>query len=106
MIYIFIICIFFLLIFCLFSQKQSKKIIDIQESFENKKEEINSENAKMGKEWGREIKDSTFNTNMPSQITYENILSFPNAEIKLEPMAIQKQLVVAVLLLNFMLLVD
>ena len=39
----------------------------------------------MGEEWGREIKDSTFNTNMPSQITYENILSFPNAEIKLEP---------------------
>jgi hypothetical protein len=39
----------------------------------------------MGKEFKREIKDSTFNTFMPSQITYENILSFPDAEIKLEP---------------------
>jgi hypothetical protein len=90
MIYIFIICIFFLLFFCLFSQKQSKKIIDIQETFDNKEpepseEEDESENAKMGKEWEREIKDSTFNTNMPSQITYENILAFPDAEIKLEP---------------------
>ncbi len=102
MIYIFIICIVFLLIFCLFSQKQSKKIVDLQESFENKAEseprkEVEKdplaeeeegqkeENTKMGAEWEREIKDSTFNTNMPSQITYENILKFPDAEIKLEP---------------------
>jgi hypothetical protein len=89
MIYIFIICIVFLLFFCIFSQKQTKKIIDIQETFDNKEpepseEEDESENAKMGKEWEREIKDSTFNTNMPSQITYENILAFPDAEIKLE----------------------
>ena len=89
MIYIFIICIVFLLFFCLFSQKQSKKFVDIQETFENKEiepsEEEESENAKMGKEWEREIKDATFKTIMPSQITYENILAFPNAEIKLEP---------------------
>ena len=86
MIYIFIICIVLLLIFCLFSQQQSKKMVDIQESFENKADaEEEEEDAKMGAEWEREIKDSTFNTNMPSQITYENILAFPDAEIKLEP---------------------
>jgi len=99
MIYIFIICIVLLLFFCLFSQQKSKKMVDIQESFENKVEsqirrkpekkplagEQEEENAEMGKEWEREIKDSTFNTNMPSQITYENILKFPDAEIKLEP---------------------
>lgn len=88
MIYIFIICIVLLLIFCLFSQQQSKKIVSIEESFENQanaEEEEEEEDAKMGAEWEREIKDSTFNTNMPSQITYENILAFPDAEIKLEP---------------------
>jgi hypothetical protein len=87
MIYIFIICIVLLLIFCLFSQQQSKKIVSIEESFENQAnaEEEEEEDAKMGAEWEREIKDSTFNTNMPSQITYENILAFPDAEIKLEP---------------------
>jgi len=132
MIYIFIICISLLLIFCLFSQNKSKRMVTIQESFENKAEEeeykkerkiqpedeeykkdrkilpeeeeykkekkiqpeeeeykkerkIQQENSKMGAEWEREIKDSTFNTNMPSQITYENILKFPDAEIKLEP---------------------
>ena len=97
MIYLFIICIVLLLIFCLFSQQQSKKMVSIQESFENnaesqarkkpQKEQLaeEEEDAKMGAEWEREIKDSTFNTNMPSQITYENILSFPDAEIKLEP---------------------
>jgi hypothetical protein len=87
MIYIFIICIVLLLFFCLFSQKQSKKMVDIQESFENRVDyaEEEEEDAKMGAEWEREIKDSTFNTNMPSQITYENILAFPDAEIKLEP---------------------
>lgn len=86
MIYIFIICIVLLLFFCLFSQKQSKKMVDIQESFENKADaEEEEEDAKMGEQWEREIKDSTFNTNMPSQITYENILAFPDAEIKLEP---------------------
>jgi hypothetical protein len=96
MIYIFIICIVFLLFFCLFSQKQTKKMIDTKETFENKSDDLpskkiepepseeESENAEMGKEWEREIKDSTFNTNMPSQITYENILAFPDAEIKLE----------------------
>ena len=89
MIYIFIICIVFLLFFCIFSQKQSSSP-GIQETFDNKElepseEEDESENAKMGKEWEREIKDSTFKTTMPSQITYENILAFPNAEIKLEP---------------------
>jgi hypothetical protein len=98
MIYIFIICIVLLLFFCIFSQQQSKKIIPIQESFENKikseprkkseKEAFSEEeerNAEMGEQWEREIKDSTFNTNMPSQITYENILKFPDEEIKLEP---------------------
>ena len=87
MIYIFIICIVLLLIFCLFSQQQSKKIVPIEESFENRVDdaEEEEEDAKMGAEWEREIKDSTFNTNMPSQITYENILAFPDAEIKLEP---------------------
>ena len=94
MIYIFIICIFLLLVFCVFSQKQSKKMVSIQETFKNQsesepkteeEEELKSKDAKMGKEWELEIKDSTFKTNMPSQITYENILAFPNAEIKLEP---------------------
>jgi hypothetical protein len=96
MIYIFIICIVLLLIFCLFSQQQSRKMVYIQESFENNndvsperpkgpKAEEESENSKMGEQWEREIKDSTFQTNMPSQITYENILAFPDAEIKLEP---------------------
>jgi len=91
MIYIFIICIILLLIFCIFSQQQTKKKIPLEESFENKlneKELITEEEAedsKMGAQWEREIKDSTFNTNMPSQITYENILAFPDAEIKLEP---------------------
>jgi hypothetical protein len=94
MIYIFIICIILLLFFCIFSQDQSK-IVSLEESFVNresdrKKNEIQlsteeEEDAKMGEEWEREIKDSTFNTNMPSQITYENILAFPDAEIKLEP---------------------
>jgi hypothetical protein len=86
MIYIFIICIILLLIFCLFNQYQSKKKVPLEESFENQAvadEEL--ENSKMGAEWEREIKNSTFNTNMPSQITYENILAFPDAEIKLEP---------------------
>ena len=86
MIYIFIICIVLLLIFCLFSQQQSRKIVSIEESFENQADaEEEEEDAKMGEQWEREIKDSTFNTNMPSQITYENILKFPDAEIKLEP---------------------
>ena len=92
MIYIFIICIILLLFFCIFSQQQSKIIAPIQESFENKleselpaEEENESENTKMGAQWEREIKDSTFKTEMPSQITYENILAFPDAEIKLEP---------------------
>lgn len=95
MIYIFIICIILLLLFCIFTQKNNK-MIDLTESFENKidnkkkesiseEEEQAKENAKMGKEWGKEIKDSTFQTFMPSQITYENILAFPDAEIKLEP---------------------
>jgi hypothetical protein len=91
MIYIFIICIALLLLVCIFSQR-TKKLVVIEESFENNveapQEEIQEESekdAKMGKEWEREIKDSTFNTNMPSQITYENILAFPDAEIKLEP---------------------
>ena len=92
MIYIFIICIILLLFFCIFSQQQSKIIAPIQESFKNEseseppaEEENESENTKMGAQWEREIKDSTFKTEMPSQITYENILAFPDAEIKLEP---------------------
>jgi predicted Holliday junction resolvase-like endonuclease len=106
MIYIFIICIILLLLFCLFTQKSNKSIV-IKETFENKaevfqeeaiREEISQEeaiqqeakkeakvNKEMGKEWEKEIKDSTFQTFMPSQITYENTLSFPDAEIKLEP---------------------
>ncbi len=79
------------MIFCLFSQYQTKKKVPLEESFENQVvaeeavAEEESEDSKMGAEWEREIKDSTFNTNMPSQITYENILAFPDAEIKLEP---------------------
>jgi hypothetical protein len=106
MIYIFIICIILLLLFCLFTQKSNRSIV-IKETFENKaevfqeeaiQEEISQEeaiqkevkkeakvNKEMGKEWEKEIKDSTFQTFMPSQVTYENILSFPDAEIKLEP---------------------
>ena len=97
MIYIFIICIILLLLICIFSQHRTKQTVIIEETFENKSEaqEVAQEeeahqkeakvNAEMGKEWEREIKDSTFNTFMPSQITYENTLSFPDAEIKLEP---------------------
>jgi hypothetical protein len=90
MIYIFIICIVLLLIVCVFSQSTKIKL-DVEESFDNKKplaeeeEEEESKDSKMGEQWEREIKDSTFQTFMPSQITYENILKFPDAEIKLEP---------------------
>jgi len=65
--------------------------LDIEETFDNKKplaeeeEEEQSKDSKMGEQWEREVKDSTFQTFMPSQITYENILKFPDAEIKLEP---------------------
>jgi hypothetical protein len=67
--------------------KQKEKFIKKknQEIQVKQKEEQKLENSKMGAEWEREIKNSTFNTNMPSQITYENILAFPDAEIKLEP---------------------
>jgi len=90
MIYIFIICIVLLLIVCVFSQSTKIKL-DVEETFDNKEpfaeeeEEEESKSSKMGEQWEREIKDSTFQTFMPSQITYENILAFPNAEIKLEP---------------------
>lgn len=90
MIYIFIICIVLLLIVCVFSQSTKIKL-DIEEPFDNKKplaeeeEEEESKDSKMGEQWGREIKDSTLQTFMPSQITYENILKSPDAEIKLEP---------------------
>jgi hypothetical protein len=76
MIYIFIFCIILLLVFCIFSQQQSIIIAPIQESFKNEsesespaEEESGAENAKMGAQWEREIKDSTFKTEMPSQIT-------------------------------------
>jgi hypothetical protein len=90
MIYIFIICIVVLLIVCIFSQSTKIKL-EVEETFDNKKplaeeqEEEESKDSKMGEQWEREIKDSTFQTFMPSQITYENILKFPDAEIKLEP---------------------
>jgi len=90
MIYIFIICIVLLLIVCVFSQSTKIKL-DVEETFDNKEpfaeeeEEEEPKSSKMGEQWEREIKDSTFQTFMPSQITYENILAFPNAEIKLEP---------------------
>ena len=91
MIYIFIIGIFLLLLVCVFSQRTRIKTM-VKESFENisqkeapQVQEESEIDAKMGEQWEREIKDSTFNTNMPSQITYENILAFPDAEIKLEP---------------------
>jgi len=96
MIYIFIICIVVLLIVCIFSQSTKIKL-DVEEKFDNKKplaeeeeekeeeEEEQSKDSKMGQQWEREVKDSTFQTFMPSQITYENILKFPDAEIKLEP---------------------
>ena len=95
MIYIFIICIVVLLIVCIFSQSTKIKL-DVEETFDNKKplaeeeeekeeEEEQSKDSKMGEQWEREVKDSTFQTFMPSQITYENILKFPDAEIKLEP---------------------
>ncbi len=48
MIYIFIICIILLLIFCIFSQLQTKKKVPLEESFENKlngKELITEEEA-------------------------------------------------------------
>ena len=89
MIYIFIICIVVLLIVCIFSQSTKIKL-EVEETFDNKKplaeeeEEEESKDSKMGEQWEREIKDSTFQTFMPSQITYENILKFPDAEIKLE----------------------
>jgi len=90
MIYIFIICIVVLLIVCIFSQSTKIKL-EVEETFDNKKplaeeeDEEESKDSKMGEQWEREIKDSTFQTFMPSQITYENILKFPDAEIKLEP---------------------
>jgi len=88
MIYIFIICIVVLLIVCIFSQSNKIKL-DVEETFDNKKplaeEEEETKDSKMGQQWEREVKDSTFQTFMPSQITYENILKFPDAEIKLEP---------------------
>jgi len=88
MIYIFIICIVVLLIVCIFSQSTKIKL-EVEETFDNKKplaeEAEESKDSKMGEQWEREIKDSTFQTFMPSQITYENILKFPDAEIKLEP---------------------
>ena len=90
MIYIFIICIVVLLIVCIFSQSTKIKL-EVEETFDNKKplaeeqEQEESKDSKMGEQWEREIKDSTFQTFMPSQITYENILKFPDAEIKLEP---------------------
>ena len=90
MIYIFIICIVVLLIVCIFSQSTKIKL-EVEETFDNRKplaeeeEEEESKDSKMGEQWEREIKDSTFQTFMPSQITYENILKFPDAEIKLEP---------------------
>lgn len=77
MIYIFIICIVLLLLICIFSQQTIKSNV-IKESFSNDielpQEEIQEEvqvNTNMGKEFKREIKDSTFNTFMPSQITYK-----------------------------------
>jgi hypothetical protein len=91
MIYIFILSIVILLIVCIFSQSTKIKL-EVEETFDNKKplaeeeeEEEESKDSKMGEQWEREIKDSTFQTFMPSQITYENILKFPDAEIKLEP---------------------